>query len=347
MLALVKTDVGPGRVQLMEVPDPEIRPEEVKIKVEAAGICGSDLHFYHGKGKDITIFPPVILGHEFGGTVVEVGPKVENWRIGDRVTSEPPVQTCGVCEYCMSGLPALCPQRRSLGSGLNGAFASYVVTTPNRLHRLPDNVDFLSGALAEPTACCVHAVLERGRVAGGDVVIVTGPGPIGLLTAQVAKAQGATVILVGTAEDLDRLAIGREVGVDRTLITEDGDVQTVLMQYTGGQGANVAFECAGVSQAVDTCLRVLKKRGHCIQVGVFADSVRVDFNLVGTRELSVTGSFGSTYTSWERALRLMSHGMVKVKPLVTLDVPITEWQQAFTRLETKQACKAVLRPVSK
>lgn len=342
MLALVKTENGPGRVQLMEVAEPESGPGEIKIQVAATGVCGTDLHILHGQA--FAVVPPVIMGHEFAGTVTVVGVGVTAWKVGDRVTAEPPARTCGMCEYCQTGLLALCPDRRSLGSGVNGAFAAYVVAPAHRVHRLPDSVDFLNGALAEPAACCVHAVVEQGHVSAGDVVLVTGPGPMGLLTAQVARAQGATVLLVGTAEDEERLSTGRELGIDIALAAGAGEVQAIVARLTAGRGADVVFECAGAGPAVRTCLEAVKKRGCYVQVGLLARPIEMDFGQVVAKELKVTGSFGSTYTSWERALELMALGKVRTRPLITADLPLVRWEEGFSQMERKQGCKVVLRP---
>ncbi len=342
MLALVKTAPGPGNLELREVPEPQPGPREVKIEVAAAGICGTDLHIMHGQAFAAT--PPVILGHEFTGVVVTVGPEVSTWQVGDRVTSEPPVRTCGVCEYCQSGLPALCAARRSLGSGVDGAFARYVVAPVTRLHRLPESVDFLSGALAEPAACCVHAVMEQGRVMAGDLVVVTGPGPIGLLAAQVAKAHGATVVLLGTAEDAQRLALGRQLGLDLAVAAGREEARARVQDVSEGRGADVVFECAGAGPAAAICLDVVKKKGRYVQVGLLTRPVELDFGVVVTKELNIRGSFGSTYTSWERALGLLAMGKIQTRPLVTADLPLREWSAAFSQMERREGCKVVLRP---
>ena len=341
MLALVKRQQGAGHVELIDVPEPKPGPGEVKIRVEEAGICGTDLHMLHGQA--FAFAPPVTLGHEFGGVIEAVGAGVTMWQVGDRVTSEPPVQTCGVCEYCRLGLPALCSDRRSLGSGVNGAFARYVVAPVHRLHRLPPQVDFVSAALVEPAACCVHAVIEQGSVLAGDTVLVTGPGPIGLLAAQVAKAQGARVLLVGTPDDAERLRIGREVGVDATFTTQQGAIQDIARDFSGGLGVNVVLECSGAQPAVRAGMDALKKRGHYVQIGLLSRPIEVDVGLFVTKELLVTGSFGSTYTSWERALGLIAQGRIHTHPLVTDHLPLSRWEEGFAKMERKQGCKIVLQ----
>ena len=189
MKALVKYATGVGNMEIREVPEPSPGFGEVKIEVKATGICGSDLHTYHGN-IGIPMKLPVVTGHEFAGVVVEVGEGVEGIEVGERVTAETTFSTCGRCIHCLTGSYNLCLQRRGIGYWLNGAFAKYTVVPAIRVHKLPDNVDFIGGALSEPLACVVHGAMELTGVSAGDVVLVTGPGAIGLLTMQVAKAEG-------------------------------------------------------------------------------------------------------------------------------------------------------------
>ena len=345
MLALVKTHRGAGNLSLLDVPEPEPGPGQVKIRVEVAGICGTDLHFWCGDGNQSMLNPPVTLGHEFSGIIEAVGPDVDRWSAGDYVTSEPPAITCQVCEYCRKGLPALCPQRYSLGSGVNGVFTRYVIATERFLHKIPENIDVVSGALSEPTAVCVHAATQQSRITPVDVVVVTGPGPIGLLMIQIAKAHGATIILVGTPEDEYRLDLGRSLGADRTMVAGKDEIEATIVDLTLGNGADVAYECSGAQAAANLCLSVLKKRGQFVQLGIFNHYIELDFNLITTKEITAKGSFGSTCTDWDRAHMLISTEVVHTKPLVNCDLALDRWQEAFSLLENKQACKAVLRPV--
>jgi len=344
MLALVKTKLGAGNVSLIEVQEPQPKPNEVKIRVKACGICGSDLHFLHTEQDAMSIFPPVTLGHEFCGIIESVGSEVHGWKIGDYVTSEPPVSTCGKCIYCQSGLPALCPQRHSLGSGVNGAFAQFIVTPTHRLHKIPANINFNCSSLAEPVACCVHAVIEQVDVKAGDRVLVTGPGPIGLITSQVIKAQGANVYLVGRPEDGDRLRIGEELGIDQIIIDGREDISATISRLTNNDGVDIAFECSGSEGGVQTCFRSLRKRGKYVQVGVSARDSLVNMNIIGSREVSANGAFGSTFTSWDRSLRLISEGKIKIKPLITAELPLSKWEEGFELVQSRKGCKVVLYP---
>ena len=178
MKALVKYQSGDGFVELRDVKIPEIKNDEVLIRVKACGICGSDIHILHDEFKN---YPPVILGHEFSGEIAEVGKKVDGWNKGDRVVSELHIEACRVCYLCRNGQAQICPKKRAIGSGSNGAFAEYMKVPTWLLHRIPESVSFEAAALTEPTAISIDAIIETGKVKPGDFVAITGPGPIGLL----------------------------------------------------------------------------------------------------------------------------------------------------------------------
>lgn len=196
MKALVKIAGGKGNVQIRDVPEPFPGPGQVKIEVKAAGICGSDIHILHGKSPQ-PIHPPFIMGHEFSGIITETGPGSTVWHVGDRVTAETAFFVCEQCEYCRAGQYHLCRERKGFGFWHDGAFAQYIVVPEKRVHKLPDCIDFISGALCEPLAVATHAVGELSRILPGDLVLVSGVGSIGLLAAQVARLKGGRVILWG------------------------------------------------------------------------------------------------------------------------------------------------------
>src|SRR5919107_4560114 len=209
MQAVMKTARGEGNVALGEQSQPRPGPGQVLLAVRAAGICGTDLHIYH---DEYPTQPPVVLGHELAGEVVAIGDGVTRIAVGDRATTETYFHLCGSCRFCRGGQPNLCPERRSIGSGVDGGFTPYVVVPERNVHRLPESLTFQEAALTEPLACVVHGALELPKVTAGDVAVVSGPGAIGLLTLQVARAAGAAVIMLGTAADHRRLELARELG---------------------------------------------------------------------------------------------------------------------------------------
>ncbi len=339
MKALVKTRRGVGNIELLEMAEPVPGPGEVKIEVQACGICGTDIHIYHDRSETR---PPVIIGHEFSGIVHELGPGVEHIAVGDRVVSETTVWSCGVCRYCRMGCYDICPQRLGLGRGGNGAFARYLVMRAVMLHHLPDNVDFIAGALTEPLACCVHAATEFTQISPGDVVLVTGDGAIGLLSMQIAKAAGATVVVGGHHEQ--RIALARELGADLVVNTGEQDFVSQVQGLGIGDGIDVVLECSGSATAANLGLDLLRPKGQYTQVGIFGRKVELDFSKVATKELVVAGSFNQQWTSWERALRYLREGTVRTRPLVSDILPLSRWQEGFARYENRAASKVILVP---
>ena len=340
MQGVAKLTPGDGNVGLLEVPMPTIRPGHVLIEVKATGVCGTDIHIYHG---EYASNPPVIMGHEVAGLVAEVGEGVANCQPGDRVTCETYFSVCNECDFCRAGLPNLCPQRKSIGSGVHGGFTQYVLVPAHNIHHLPANVDLIAGALSEPLTCCVHA-LERTHVEPGETVIVSGPGAIGLLMAQVVKAAGAKVIVLGTQVDAARLSLAQTLGADMALNVEEATTQQTLADITAGVGTDVVFECAGVGASAQSCLNLVRRRGRYGQVGLFGKPITWNLDLVCYKELEVHGSFAHLPSAWRKALNLMASGQVQTRPLVSAILPITEWQAAFAAFERHEGLKLVLTP---
>lgn len=341
MKAVVKTEPGYGHVEYMDVPEPEPGPGMVKIQVKATGICGTDLHIYRDEFPSV---PPVILGHEFSGEVVALGPGVTHIRVGDRVMSELPVAPCGRCRYCKTGHLNLCIDRRGLGWSANGSFAEYMLAEEQTLHLVPDSLDYEQAALCEPLAVASYGVIELTGVRAGDTVYVAGPGPIGLMVSQAAKAEGATVVIGGVAADLSRLALAKELGVDLTVNIEDEDVDRMLRDLTGGLGADVVFECSGAEPAAALCLDVVRKGGRYTQMGLFGRPVRLNVDRLVVKELRVQGVFSSNWRAWDRALRLVRQGRVRLSPLISHRLPLSAWREAFELLWQRKGLKVLLIP---
>jgi L-iditol 2-dehydrogenase len=342
--AIVKYALGKGNLEVRDVEEPTPGSHQVKVEVKAAGVCGSDLHIYHDEIA-IPIEPPVIIGHEFAGVVVELGECVEALCIGDRVTCETTAWSCGRCLQCRLGHYNMCANRKVVGYAFDGCFARYCVVNESQVHLLPDTVDFTAGALTEPLACCVHAVLELTSLSAGDVVVITGPGPIGLLCLQLVKAAGGYAVMCGTSQDAKRLNLAQQFDADVIVNVETENVLEVVHRLTDSQGADVFLECAGAPQAARLGLEVTRRGGQYTQIGLFSNPFEMRFDLIAYKELRVTGSLGQRWTSWQRALALMSQGQVDTKSLVSHILPITEWREAFRLFEEKQCLKIVLEPV--
>jgi len=340
MKAIVKTASGYGNVVLKEMPEPTPGTGQVKIKVGAAGICGSDIHIFDADIK-IPMKPPVIIGHEFAGTVDALGEGVEGLSPGDRVTSETAASTCGVCRHCRTGRYNLCDDRRGTGYWFDGAFAKYCVVPAERVHVLPQDVDIDSAALCEPLACCVHGVNELTGISAGERVLLTGPGPIGLLSLQLAKAEGGVVIVCGTSRDETRLKKAAELGADRTVNIEKEDLSSVL-KSTGEP--DVVLECSGAPAAAELGLSMVRKGGKYTQIGLFGHPIEIDFEKIAYKELIVKGTFSQKWTAWHTALDLLSQGKVQTAPLISDVLPLEQWELGFEKHRNKQGLKIVFRP---
>lgn len=341
MKALVKTELGFGNLEVQEKPEPSPGADQVKIEVKYAGICGSDIHTYEGHYKVAT---PVTLGHEFSGEVVEVGENVTEFKVGDRVTSETTFYICGECEYCKTQDYNLCNHRKGLGSQQDGGFTKYLIARKESVHHLPENVDYQSAAMTEPLACTHHAVAKT-EINKGDLVVVIGPGPIGLLAAQVAKSYGATVIITGLTNDKVRLDKAIEVGIDYTVNTQEQDLKAFVNELTNGYGADVVLECSGAVPAAKQGLDILRKKGQYAQVGLFANpEIQFDLEKIIQKEIRVVGSRSQKPADWEPSLALMNEGKVNAKALVTHIYDITKWDEAYQAIKSGEAIKVLLTP---
>lgn len=295
-----------------------------------AGICGTDLHIVDGEYQTVT---PVTMGHEVSGVVAELGDGVEQSWLAARVASETYFSTCGHCAHCRAGRINLCLERRSIGTHVDGAFAPRMVVPSRNLHRLPDWLDGRVGALCEPLACVCHSVLEpEPAVRAGADVLVTGPGPVGLLAAQVARAAGGSVHVRGTPRDDRRLAAARELGLE-TSTTEDAPVE-----------ADVVIECSGTEAGMAAGLGAARRGARYVQIGLAGKPVALPFDLVCFHELTITSGFASTPTSWVKALALVTERRVELDPLLTEVVPLEEWERAFAATREAEGIKFVLDP---
>lgn len=330
MRGVTKLAPGAGNVALAERPEPTAAAGHVVLEVVGAGICGTDLHIADGEYETLT---PVTMGHEVSGVVAELGEGVEDSWLGARVASETYFSTCGRCPYCRAGRINLCPERRSIGTHVDGAFAPRLAVPVTNLHRLPDGLDGRTAALCEPLACVCHSVLEPEPVVqAGDDVLVSGPGPVGLLAAQVARSAGGDVHVRGTPRDDRRLAAARELGFETTT-TEEPAVE-----------ADVVIECSGSEAGIAHGLAAARRGARYVQVGLAGKQVTLPFDLVCFHELTITSGFASTPTSWEAALELVGERRVALEPLLTEVVPLAEWERAFAATRAAEGIKYVLDP---
>jgi len=342
MKALRKLEQGPGRIEVREVEVPRPGPGEAVLRVRRGGVCFTDIHIWHGHfGK---LRPPVTLGHECCGEVAETGPGVEGFTPGDRVTVESEVFSCGQCRFCRAGRTHLCDRRVGMGYATDGAFALYVKVRAAGLHRLPEPVSFTAGALCEPLAVAAHAVLETASPLKGKLVLVTGPGTIGLLVLQVARTAGAQVVVTGTSADLKRLELAARLGARRAVNIQAENLADLTREMTSGYGFEAAFDCSGNPAGVRDAVANLGKGGELVQVGLTGREIPFDLDQVTLKELTLKGTFAHHHRSWLKALDLLRQGRVDLESLVSGEYPLARWEEAFKLAESGAGVKYLLIP---
>ena len=342
MEALIKYDKGPGHVELRDTEEPAPAANQVLLEIAHCGICGTDLHVYHDTFRN---YPPVILGHEFSGRVVEVGPEVKDVHLGEAfsVLGAIAIQ-CGRCEYCERGEFMFCQNRRGMGHGVNGAFTQYAAVRPDQLFAIPDGVSLEYGALVEPLAVAVHVVEEVASFRLGDVVLLSGPGPIGLLCLKMLLAHGLKVIVAGTSDDGLRLEMARQYGAAVTVMVDQENLADVVAAETDGQGVGLAIETAGAEGSVRNCMQSLRPLGHYVQVGHFGRDLTLPWDLVAFRQLQMHGSVGYTKETWRRTMQILGQHTLDLSDVITHRFPLAEWRKGFDLMEEKQAVKVLLNP---
>lgn len=332
-------------LEYTDMPEPTISDEEVLVRVGACGICGSDIHGVDGStGRRV---PPLIMGHEAAGVIEAVGSKVSPWKPGDRVTFDSMV-SCGKCHFCRKGQTNLCDNRQVMGVSTgeyrrHGAFAEYVAVPQHILYAVPDSVPLEHAAMVEPVSVGVHAV-AISPVQMGDTALVVGAGMIGLLTIQAARAAGCTRVF---AVDLDdhKLATAKEVGADATINPKQVDAVAQIKELTNGRGVDLALECVGATDPVNTAILATRKGGTVTLVGNITPKIEINLQSVVTREVRLQGSCGSN-GEYPACMDLMGRGLIRVQPIMSAKAPLSEGVEWFRKLYNHEGnlMKVVLQP---
>ena len=328
-----------GSVEIREIEMPLIGEEDVLLEVENVGVCGSDLHQWTAD-HSWPVNYPVVLGHEFGGHIIETGNRVMGWKAGDRVVSE----TAAVIDVnnpmSRQGLYNLDPTRKGFGYGVNGAMTRYVKVPARCLHHVPDELAFEQACLTEPCCVAFNAVVENTRVKPGDRVVVLGPGTIGILCAAVARLCGADVAVVGLETDTHRLNIAKQYGCD--VITGDA---TTWAKQRDGLGADCVIDAAGISITLKISLELVRPNGQITKVGWGPQPLGFSLDPLVQKNVRLQGSFSHNWPVWERVIALLASGSLDVKPIIGGVWPITQWHEAFEKMHKGEVVKSVLKPV--
>lgn len=319
---------SPGNIEFHEVAVPEPGPGEVLVRMKRIGVCGSDIHVYHGKHPYTSY--PVVQGHEVSGELVKLGSGVESLSAGQKVTFMPQV-TCGVCHPCTHGQYHICDSLKVMGFQTTGAASDYFVVPSASVILLPEGVDFDMGAMVEPVAVAVHAVRRLGSVAGKKILVL-GAGPIGNLVAQTAKGFGASQVMITDVSDF-RLSIAAGCGIDRCVNSQKENLPDAIADFFGPDKADGILECVGMELTMDQAIRNARKGTDIIVVGVFGDKGRVDLGLVQDRELRLIGTLMYQKTDYLGALDLMAEKKIRLETLITRHFPASAYPEAYEYIE--------------
>jgi len=325
-----------GSMGVVDTEKPEPGPDEALVEVSHAGLCGSDLGVYKFKDAFERMTFPRIVGHEYSGTVVEVGEDVTRFEAGDRVVEEI-IRHCGECRHCLEGDTHICTDARITGIDHDGAYAPYITVPEKDLHRLRDDLTLREGAIVEPSAVAARAVTENSRVRSGSTVLVEGPGPIGILAAQIARSQGADVLVSGAGRDGEyRLPLAEELGFETINVAED-DIGAATEEWTD-VGWDVVFDTTGHPSGIRTAAQQVKKGGQVVVVGLTDDA---DFSLTPLvrGEVDIQCSYTYRWGDFETAMDLIAEGVIDVDTFVDERFDLTEGTEAFEAAANAQTCK--------
>ena len=342
MKALVKTARGAGNMEIMTVPVPEIEPDEVLVKVNCVGVCGTDVKIY-----DDTFYSdvPVIVGHEFAGEIVAAGAQVKRLGVGERVVSEQHWKACGVCRYCLTGKRHLCSSKRSPGYLSDGAYAEYIAVKESLIHKIPDGLDYEAACLIEPMGIAAHALFEKCRIEAADNVVILGSGPIALIALQIVKALGASwVCLTGLdADEPHRFPLALELGADRVVNVAKQSITDVVMEKTAGVGADVVIDLSGAGAAIAQAFSFIRKDGRFCAIGLPHGNISVPWADMVLKAVNVFFSYSSGYETWEKCLFLINSGKVDLKPFTQSVYPLESWHEAFEDARAGKVLKAIIK----
>jgi L-iditol 2-dehydrogenase len=320
----------PGDITFQDVPVPAVGPRQIKVAMKRIGVCGSDIHVFHGKHPYTSY--PVVQGHEVSAVVVEVGAEVSGFGVGDKVTIQPQV-VCGRCYPCTHGMYNACEELKVMGFQTTGMASDYFVTEAEKALRLPDTMSYEQGAMIEPLAVAVHAVRRYGDVAGKNVLVLGG-GPIGNLVAQTAKAMGAADVLLSELSAY-RLETAATCGITVVNPSRE-DLLGKIIGTFGPEKADVIFECVGIDATLKQAIDYARKGSDIVIVGVFANLGSVNMGFVQDHELRIIGTAMYRVEDYLKAIELAAGGLVTLDALITHTVRFRDYLQAYRIIEEQK-----------
>lgn len=331
--------LGNKTFAVTDLPTPHAGPGELVLRNQVCGVCGTDVHIYHGEPGSADVNPPVVLGHEYSGEVVEVGEGVTGFAVGDHVTVDPNIY-CGHCAYCQNGKKQLCPSMEAIGVTRDGGFAQYSLIPASQAFKLEPTVPWEAAAMAEPLACCLHGI-DLAGIQVGDKVCVVGGGAIGLLMVQLAKLSGASQIVLSEPNE-KRRQVGLQLGANAAIDPTRPDAQEAFAQVLDG-GANVVIECVGNVPAVKSAFQFAGKGATVLLFSVPKVDATFDLPLfdVYKKELTIKGSFVNPDTH-ARAVALINSGKVDFGPIITHRFPLDQLPEAIAMQMSDASIKVVV-----
>jgi L-iditol 2-dehydrogenase len=338
MKAIVQT--GVEEVEVTERDPPTPTEDEVLVRVHTAGLCGSDAHAFRYDGGYEWIPIPRIMGHEYSGAVEAVGADVSGFEPGDKVVEEP-IHECGSCVQCKNGQPNVCQNFSITGMHTDGAYSNYTTVASRHVHRVPDSVPLEHAAITEPTSIATRAVFTQSRVTPGDTVLVEGPGPIGVLIALFADSTGANVLVSGLEQDeAARLPLLERNGIETVTIDGD-DVEERVDRFTDGLGFDVVFDATGHRSGAEQALEHVRKGGQIVVVGLPGEPSELYLTPAVRGEIDINTSYGSSWTNFEQALRLMQNGTIDPDAIIDTSFSVSDPEAAFRAFLDSATCKPV------
>ncbi|OUU88914.1 MAG: Zn-dependent alcohol dehydrogenase [Verrucomicrobiaceae bacterium TMED76] len=337
--AVINYSSEAGSVDLREIERPSTGPDDVIVEVGAVGVCGSDIHQWHSS-HSWPVNYPVVLGHEFGGRIIELGERVEGWSINEMVVSETAAIINSDSPMSRVGLYNLDKDRKGFGYGVNGAMTKFVKVPSRCLHRIPDGVPIENAALTEPCCVAYNAVINNASIKPGDRVLVLGPGPIGILCGIFAKMAGADTAIKGLVSDSSRLEVAQK-SYGLKALTEGADVWA---RDLDGLGADVVVDAAGVSESLKMAIDLVRPNGTIVKVGWGPKPIDFSLDPVVQKNVRIQGSFSHNWPVWEKVLGLMGNGSLDVSALIGEKAGLSQWKFAFEQMDKGKVVKSVLFP---